>query len=219
MPNDLRTCCSLSLSNRLSLSRRSSMPAGKLTGTPMSRTSAMATMPSNTWADTFTKAPSVIHASKTLTTLTLPSLSKTGKRRKPNVFASPVKTFCCVTLLTYYPQNSTVYATTASCIRGQKPLSTQNHRMDMATYTKSCLSYPPATTQHKDLANERLFAQSTYAYRQNTHEPTAVEPFLAHHGMQSQGHCSANIHSIDTNKTSVTRVIDTQAILSLIENA
>ena len=89
----------------------------------------------------------------------------------------------------------------------------------METYTTSCLSYLAATTHHKDFANRRLFAQSICAYQQNTHELKAVEPFLAHNAVQSQGHCSANIHSIDTNKTIVTKVTDTQATLSPIENA
>ena len=91
--------------------------------------------------------------------------------------------------------------------------------MDMETDTKSCLSYPSATTHHKDFVNQRLFAQSICAYRQNTHEATAIEPLLAHHGVQSQGHCSANIHSIDSNKTIVSKMIDAQATLSPIENA
>lgn len=89
----------------------------------------------------------------------------------------------------------------------------------MATDTKSCLSYPTVTTHYKDFANGQLFAQWICAYPQNTHEPTALESFLAHHAVQSQGHRSANIRSSDTNKAIASEVIDTQAILSPIENA
>jgi len=89
----------------------------------------------------------------------------------------------------------------------------------MALYTKSCLSYPATTTHHKDFANRRLLAQSLCASVGNTHGATAIEPCLAHDAVQSQEHCSTNIHPIPTNKPIVSIVIDAQATLSPIENA
>ena len=91
--------------------------------------------------------------------------------------------------------------------------------MDMATNTKSCLSYPAATTQHKDFANWRLFAQWTCAYAQNKLKSTGVEVFSPHGRVYSKRNRSTKLHTIDVNKTVATEVMNIQATLLPIENA